>query len=486
MTGARAALVVLSACGPTPGSDAPVPPDVVDADGDGVPAGEDCADGDADIRPGADERCNGLDDDCDGEIDEDAVDADPWFPDRDGDGFGAEDSEILACTRPDGTLDIAGDCDDTTATVNPDRPESCNGRDDDCDGEVDEPGAAGEQTWFQDAEATASETPNPPSSPAPSLRHVLDDTDCDDSSPAVFPESRSSAARDASRTAPRTDHRLRTLRTRRRRQRVGRRAGARGQFGRGSRGSHAAAGDIDGDGADDLLMSSPDAGPGGTGAGAVWLIPGTANGITEVDAASSAVLIGAEGMGLGAASTRRSRWRRPGRHHCRCTAGGNGEIIAMLAHLRLHRSGGPLGDGRHPPRRRVAHSLQGLWYRSRSRHRSRRTRRRLEWCVPRDPSVRRRRRPRTQAHRPPTGKEARRASALVRRRCQWRRGRRSARRSGRRPDHPERRGRIPVPRPGDRRCFPRGRPCALPRVPDRRRLRRRSDRCRRSRRRWFR
>ena len=146
MTGARAALVVLSACGPTPGSDAPVPPDVVDADGDGVPAGEDCADGDADIRPGADERCNGLDDDCDGEIDEDAVDADPWFPDRDGDGFGAEDGEILACTRPDGTLDIAGDCDDTTATVNPDRPESCNGRDDDCDGEVDEPGAAGEQT----------------------------------------------------------------------------------------------------------------------------------------------------------------------------------------------------------------------------------------------------------------------------------------------------------------------------------------------------
>ena len=52
MTGARAALVVLSACGPTPVSDAAVPPDVVDADGDGVPAGEDCADGDADIRPG--------------------------------------------------------------------------------------------------------------------------------------------------------------------------------------------------------------------------------------------------------------------------------------------------------------------------------------------------------------------------------------------------------------------------------------------------
>ena len=335
MTGARAALVVLSACGPTPGSDAPVPPDVVDADGDGVPAGEDCADGDADIRPGADERCNGLDDDCDGEIDEDAVDADPWFPDRDGDGFGAEDSEILACTRPDGTLDIAGDCDDTTATVNPDRPESCTGRDDDCDGEVDEPGAAGEQTWFQDADGDGFGDPESAivSCAGPS-GHVLDDTDCDDSSPAVFPgaeEQCGTGRLENCSLEPTTVFELCGPGG------VDSVSGAALVLEGSSAGDRvgdriAAAGDIDGDGADDLLMSSPDAGPGGTGAGAVWLIPGTANGITEVDAASSAVLIGAEGMGFGAALLTPGDLDGDGQDDIivGATAGGNGEIIAML------------------------------------------------------------------------------------------------------------------------------------------------------------
>src|SRR4051794_20557115 len=41
-----------------------------DADGDGVPLKNDCNDHDPAIHPGAPEVCNGVDDNCDGKIDE--------------------------------------------------------------------------------------------------------------------------------------------------------------------------------------------------------------------------------------------------------------------------------------------------------------------------------------------------------------------------------------------------------------------------------
>ncbi len=80
----------------------------VDADEDGAPACDDCDDADAGARPGGIERCNGADDDCDGESDEGY--------DEDGDGVGA-------CL----------DCDDADPTVHPGAVEACNGKDEDCD-----------------------------------------------------------------------------------------------------------------------------------------------------------------------------------------------------------------------------------------------------------------------------------------------------------------------------------------------------------------
>lgn len=121
--------------------------ELTDHDGDGFLQKDDCDDRDPTIFPGADELCDGKNQDCDEEIDEDALDAPTWYPDGDSDTFGD--------SRHAGTTDCAGrgvanslDCDDTTALVNPLAVEiPYDGIDNDCNGgdliDVDGDGWAG-------------------------------------------------------------------------------------------------------------------------------------------------------------------------------------------------------------------------------------------------------------------------------------------------------------------------------------------------------
>jgi len=162
----------------------------VDADGDGFTEVEDCDDDNAEVNPDADELCNEIDDDCDGEIDEsDAVDATAWLPDNDGDGYGDRNTDmaIASCEPVSGHVADATDCDDDNADINPAADETCNGVDDDCDNEVDED-ALDATTWYLDYDedgyggfaykmTTCDQNDG----------WVDNDDDCDDLDAAVYP-----------------------------------------------------------------------------------------------------------------------------------------------------------------------------------------------------------------------------------------------------------------------------------------------------------
>ena len=102
--------------------------------------GPDCDDGNPSRFPTHPEICDDIDNDCDGEIDTNTREVD-WFPDEDGDQYGAIGGEsVSSCAPVPGHSLRATDCDDSLASVHPAASEVCNGIDDDCDGEIDEEG----------------------------------------------------------------------------------------------------------------------------------------------------------------------------------------------------------------------------------------------------------------------------------------------------------------------------------------------------------
>ena len=114
----------------------------VDDDGDGFMLCDgDCDDGDPGVYPGAQEVCNGLDDDCDG------------YP-----GFGELDGDA------DGYRVCDGDCDDNDPAVYPGAAELCNGEDEDCNGAPDYDEIDGDGDGF-----------------------MICDLDCDDANDAFYP-----------------------------------------------------------------------------------------------------------------------------------------------------------------------------------------------------------------------------------------------------------------------------------------------------------
>jgi hypothetical protein len=163
-------------------------PDILptaDSDGDGYDVTLDCNDSSSAIHPGADEICDGVDQDCDGEIDENPIEGEVYFVDSDGDGAGFGEGETF-CEQPlEGYAPNNHDCNDEDGSIHRDAEEICDGIDNDCDEQIDEDVKI---TFYVDVDGDGygADVSLQEECEAPALA-VSQGGDCDDSDPNIYP-----------------------------------------------------------------------------------------------------------------------------------------------------------------------------------------------------------------------------------------------------------------------------------------------------------
>jgi hypothetical protein len=99
----------------------------------------DCDDTTSAVAPGVGEKCDGIDNDCDGELDEaGATGCSTFYYDEDKDGYGLSLTKCLCAAGSPFTASQAGDCNDTNAQMTPGKTEVCDNLDNNCNTQVDE------------------------------------------------------------------------------------------------------------------------------------------------------------------------------------------------------------------------------------------------------------------------------------------------------------------------------------------------------------
>jgi len=143
----------------------------------------DCDDNNDSVHPWIKEREDGLDNNCNGSIDEGFVDI-LFYIDRDGDGYGDAEESRLERRRPAGYARNNLDCNDLSAEDNPDADEVIDNRDNDCDGSIDE----GVNSYYRDVDGDGfGVLDGAIESLEPVDGYVQNYDDCDDNNVNIFP-----------------------------------------------------------------------------------------------------------------------------------------------------------------------------------------------------------------------------------------------------------------------------------------------------------
>lgn len=162
-----------------------------DADGDGHYSYEDCDDHNADTYAGAPELCDGVDNDCNGLVD-DNIPVYTFYVDADGDGFGTTTAAaVVNCQNvaPAGYVGNNLDCNDLNATVNPTAVEVCDNLDNNCDSGIDENLAV--NSYYSDADGDGYGSTTVAAfqtcQTLPPIGYVVNNLDCDDQDATINP-----------------------------------------------------------------------------------------------------------------------------------------------------------------------------------------------------------------------------------------------------------------------------------------------------------
>lgn len=143
----------------------------------------------------SEEICDGVDNDCDGEIDEGVKNT--YHLDLDGDGFGTGDKDVQGCVPPQKSpyVEESGDCNDQDVSINPGVPEICaDSIDNNCDGQTDEgctpPPADCTPTVYHldlDGDGYGGTLKDVTACVPPSDLYVTDGSDCNDNNHTINP-----------------------------------------------------------------------------------------------------------------------------------------------------------------------------------------------------------------------------------------------------------------------------------------------------------